>query len=53
MLGEDGLTLLELNPVPGFTETSLLPLAAEAAGLSLEEVVADALGAARLHQGDR
>ena len=35
MLGEDGLTLLELNPVPGFTETSLLPLAAEAAGLSL------------------
>jgi D-alanine-D-alanine ligase len=53
MLDDEGLTLLELNTVPGFTETSLLPLAADAAGLSLEEVAADALAAARLHGGER
>jgi D-alanine-D-alanine ligase len=53
MLGEDGLQLLELNVVPGLTETSLLPLAATAAGLDLDEVVAIALDGARLHAADR
>jgi D-alanine-D-alanine ligase len=40
MLGEDGeLTVLEANPIPGFTETSLLPQAAEAAGISFDTLV--------------
>ena len=37
---EGGLHVLEANVVPGLTETSLLPQAAEAAGISFEEVVA-------------
>jgi D-alanine-D-alanine ligase len=53
MLGADGLTLLELNVVPGWTETSLLPLAGAAAGLDLDELVALALDGARLHGRDR
>jgi D-alanine-D-alanine ligase len=40
MLGADGeLTVLEANPIPGLTETSLLPQAAEAAGVSFDELV--------------
>ncbi len=40
MLGPDGvLTVLEANPIPGFTETSLLPQAAEAAGVSFDALV--------------
>ena len=31
--------VIELNTIPGFTETSTLPLAAEAAGLSFESLV--------------
>ena len=38
MLGEE-LTVLEANPIPGLTETSLLPQAAEAAGISFDELV--------------
>jgi D-alanine-D-alanine ligase len=39
MLGADGeLTVLEANPIPGLTETSLLPQAAEAAGISFVEL---------------
>jgi D-alanine-D-alanine ligase len=34
------LTVLEANAIPGLTNTSLLPQAAEAAGLSFEELVA-------------
>ena len=34
------LTILEVNVVPGLTETSLLPQAAEEAGLSFDDVVA-------------
>lgn len=34
------LTLLEVNPVPGLTDTSLLPLAADAAGISFDAFVA-------------
>lgn len=33
------LTVLEVNPIPGLTETSLLPQAAEAAGVSFDELV--------------
>jgi D-alanine-D-alanine ligase len=40
MLSEQGeLTVLEANPIPGFTETSLLPQAAEAAGISFDALV--------------
>jgi D-alanine-D-alanine ligase len=39
MLGEDGPQVLEVNAVPGLTDTSLLPQAAEAAGLSFEQLV--------------
>jgi D-alanine-D-alanine ligase len=40
MLGADGPQLLEVNAIPGLTDTSLLPMAAEAAGMSFEELVA-------------
>jgi D-alanine-D-alanine ligase len=33
------LTVLEANPIPGLTETSLLPQAAEAAGISFDGLV--------------
>jgi D-alanine-D-alanine ligase len=40
MLDAEGeLTVLEANPIPGLTETSLLPQAAEAAGISFDELV--------------
>ena len=44
----DGHTpwVLDANTIPGFTETSTLPLAAEAAGLSFEELVETILDAA-------
>jgi D-alanine-D-alanine ligase len=32
--------VLEVNVVPGLTETSLLPQAAEAAGLTFDELIA-------------
>ncbi|HEU0025441.1 MAG TPA: D-alanine--D-alanine ligase [Thermoleophilaceae bacterium] len=41
MLGGDGeLMVLETNPIPGLTDTSLLPQAAEAAGIGFDELVA-------------
>jgi D-alanine-D-alanine ligase len=33
------LTVLEANPIPGLTETSLLPQAAEAAGISFDSLI--------------
>ena len=39
MLGEDGPAVLEINTVPGMTETSLLPMAAKEAGISFGELV--------------
>lgn len=39
ILGTDGPWLLEANAIPGLTDTSLLPQAAEAAGLSFEQLV--------------
>ncbi|HEV2726761.1 MAG TPA: D-alanine--D-alanine ligase [Solirubrobacterales bacterium] len=39
ILGANGPWLLEANAIPGLTDTSLLPQAAEAAGLSFEQLV--------------
>ena len=36
---DDSLTVLEVNAIPGLTETSLLPQAAEAAGLGFDDFV--------------
>ncbi len=36
IVGDDGPLVLEANAVPGLTDTSLLPMAAEAAGMSFE-----------------
>jgi D-alanine-D-alanine ligase len=43
MLGEDGPQVLEANAIPGLTDTSLLPMACEAAGISFEQFVALAI----------
>lgn len=39
ILAADGPQILEANAIPGLTDTSLLPQAAEAAGLSFEQLV--------------
>jgi D-alanine-D-alanine ligase len=39
MLGDEGPEVLEVNAIPGLTDTSLLPQAAEAAGLEFEQLV--------------
>ena len=39
ILAADGPQVLEANAIPGLTDTSLLPQAAEAAGLSVERLV--------------
>ncbi len=39
ILGPDGPQILEANAIPGLTDTSLLPQAAEAAGMSFEQLV--------------
>jgi D-alanine-D-alanine ligase len=46
MLDGDGLQVLEANVIPGLTETSLLPQAAEAAGIDFEQLVQLILDAA-------
>jgi len=48
MLDEDSgeLSVLEVNVVPGLTETSLLPLAADAAGIDFDELVERILASA-------
>ena len=38
ILADDGPQVLEVNAIPGLTDTSLLPMAAEAAGLSFEQL---------------
>jgi D-alanine-D-alanine ligase len=40
--------ILELNTVPGLTETSLTPLAAQAAGMTFEDLVAALLRSAQI-----
>lgn len=49
MLGEDGKChVLEVNTIPGMTETSLVPKAAAQAGIGFEQVVQTILEGARL-----
>jgi D-alanine-D-alanine ligase len=43
--GSDALYVLETNTIPGLTETSLLPQAAEAAGISFDQLIARILSA--------
>ena len=43
----DKLYVLEANPIPGLTETSLLPQAADAAGIGFDELIGRILGAGR------
>jgi D-alanine-D-alanine ligase len=47
MLGEDGPQVLEVNAIPGLTDTSLFPMAAEAAGLDFPQLVDRILASAR------
>jgi len=42
----DELTVLEADTVPGMTETSLLPMAADAAGIGFDELIGRVLGLA-------
>ena len=37
--GTDELYVLEVNAIPGLTETSLLPQAADAAGIGFDELI--------------
>ena len=46
MLAADGPQVLEVNAVPGLTDTSLLPMAAEASGISFEQLVERLVGLA-------
>ena len=39
--------MLEVNAIPGLTDTSLLPQAAEAAGIAFEQLVERILASAR------
>lgn len=48
ILANDEVYWLEVNTIPGFTETSLLPQAAEAAGISFTELVGKLVEAALL-----
>ena len=51
MLGEDGPQVLEVNAIPGLTDTSLFPMAAEGAGIDFTQLVERILDSARLrHQ---
>jgi D-alanine-D-alanine ligase len=53
VVSDDGTPyVLECNTSPGMTETSLLPMAAEAAGMSFQDVVSMVIQAA-LSGGDR
>jgi len=42
--------ILEINTIPGMTETSLLPMAARQAGMSFDELVKEIVSAAALHK---
>jgi D-alanine-D-alanine ligase len=47
MLADDGaIFVLEVNPIPGLTDTSLLPQAAEAAGIGFDDLIARLLARA-------
>jgi D-alanine-D-alanine ligase len=46
ILSEHGLEVIDLPTIPGLTETSLLPIAAEAAGIGFDRLVATILASA-------
>src|SRR3954451_17207919 len=47
MLGDDDPEVLEVNAIPGLTDTSLFPMAAEAAGIDFTQLVERILASAR------
>jgi D-alanine-D-alanine ligase len=47
ILGDSGPRVLEVNAIPGLTDTSLLPMAAEAAGIDFVRLVDRILASAR------
>jgi D-alanine-D-alanine ligase len=47
ILGGDGPQVLEVNAIPGLTDTSLFPMAAEAAGIDFAQLVARILATPR------
>jgi D-alanine-D-alanine ligase len=47
MFGDDGHEVLEVNAIPGLTDTSLFPMAAEAAGIDFTQLVERILESAR------
>jgi D-alanine-D-alanine ligase len=51
ILAADGPQVLEVNAIPGLTDTSLLPQAAEAAGMTFEQLVSRILDLARAPVG--
>jgi D-alanine-D-alanine ligase len=51
MLGDEGPQVLEVNAIPGLTDTSLFPMAAEAAGIGFTELVERILASARERLG--
>jgi D-alanine-D-alanine ligase len=53
ILGADGPEVLEANAIPGLTDTSLLPMAAEAAGLDFERLCERLLELALDREGRR
>ncbi|HEX6586308.1 MAG TPA: D-alanine--D-alanine ligase [Solirubrobacterales bacterium] len=46
ILADDGPQVLEVNAIPGLTDTSLFPMAAEAAGIAFTELVGRILASA-------
>jgi D-alanine-D-alanine ligase len=53
ILSENGLHFLEINTIPGMTETSLLPQAAAAAGISFPELLDRLVQVARATHEER
>jgi D-alanine-D-alanine ligase len=49
MLGEGGPQVLEVNAIPGLTDTSLFPMAAESAGIEFGELVSRIIELAHGH----
>jgi D-alanine-D-alanine ligase len=49
MFDDSGPQVLEVNAIPGLTDTSLLPQAAEAAGIGFEPLVERILELALAH----
>lgn len=51
MLGENGPQVLEANALPGFTSHSLLPMAAKAAGMGMEQLCLELVAMAARRAG--